>query len=482
MMKAVVFIHSAQAFSADRCPRDVVPPFFLMQTMGLVEQKGTAQTPFFDLGAGFCRRQDVFKAIASKDARIVVVSFSSQDMDQSLALCREIKQGRPDVVCIAAGHAATYCTGQVCHEGGPVDYAVRGEYPFVLSQVLEAELQSPGALESSVRDGSLYSPAGKDLSTLHIVEDIDSLPTVPRSRDEMEKYHNVTPIPLGKRLVWGRVFTTYGCPNACLFCTQTVRVTYGQRYRLKRVDRVIEEMQRLKGQGANIIEFMDDNFTTSRPHVAGLCEEIIKKDIGLPWGTHARIDEVDREMLALMKRAGCAYVRCGIESGSPGVLKTMQKTDRPSLWADRVRQFFEWTRELGVCSVAYVVLGAPGEKTEDVASTKELVLSVDPDIVKVHSFCAYPGSRAFEAQRPESPREGASARSHHGSYPSAEEAARWRDLESDFVRSVYLRPRYLLRHARRFSGFYLLNPRCTAPLLRYAGRIFRDALFRRRAS
>jgi len=459
-----------------------VPPFFLMQTIERVAQKGKTETVFFDLGVGPCLREDIVQEIMSKNVRIVVVSFSSNYIPESIALCREIKRRHEDVLCVAVGHAATYCTRQICGEGGPIDHAVRGEYPFVLSELIEAELESPGALGAYVRNGSVYSSGCGDLSILHIVKDVDSLPLVPRTKGEMDRYYNVTPLPLMKRLTWGRIFTTYGCPNGCLFCTQTVRATYGKQYRPRRADRVIEEISRLKEQGATIIEFMDDNFTSSRPHVIGLCEEIIKKNIGIPWGTHVRIDDVDHEMLDIMKRAGCVYVRCGIESGSPDVLKKMKKTDQPFLWGDRVRRFFEWTRELGLCTVAYVILGTPGEKERDVWTTKELVLSVDPDIVKVHSFCAYPGSGIFDAQRSKYSLEQLSAHSHHGFYLFHEEAELWADLESDLIRSVYFRPKYVLRHAWKFSGFYLLNPKCAAALMKYAGRIFGELFFRKQRS
>ncbi len=471
---AAVFIRSARTFREDPFPRDVMPPFFLMQTMRLIEKNANAEGILFDMAAGPVLTEEIIHSIVANRIRIAVISFDSSYIAPSLELCREIKQKYSDVICIAVGHAATYCTTDVCYENSPVDYAVRGEYQLILSELIEKETQSSGAIDQFVQHGLIYSCTANELSVLHIIEDVNVLPAIALDKQEQGTYYNVTPVPCMKKLIWGWIFTTYGCPNECVFCTQTVRLTYGNTYRLRQPEEVVKEIQLVQHDGANVVEFMDDNFTSSRNHVVALCEEMIKHHVTIPWGAHVRIDDADYEMLKLMKDAGCVYVRCGVESGSPRVIQALSKTADPLLWEKRVRQFFQWAKDIGLCTIAYVILGGPDEEKEDVLLTKKLILSVEPDIVKVHSFCAYPGAKVFDSKKLQCSSAELSELNHHGFYRLHDDSGLWEDLENDFLRSFYFRPKYMLDHILKFFGFYFYNPHCLFVLFQYARKVVSD--------
>jgi len=230
-------------------------------------------------------------------------------------------------------------------------------------------------------------------------------------------------------------------------------------------------MMQLKQNGANIIEFVDDNLTSVRSHVVDLCKAIIKNDLNIMWGTHVRIDEVDFELLSLMKNAGCVYVRCGIESGSSEIIEKIKKAKSADTWNEKASQFFNWTAELGIMTVAYLILGLPDEKMEDVAMTKDLILSVNPDIIKIHSFSPYPGTTIYDDLKLNTPPEELSTIFHHGSYASQKDSVAWQNLENDINRSFYLRIKYILKHAFTYSGFYLFNMHSTLVLIKYVIRI-----------
>ena len=65
-----------------------------------------------------------------------------------------------------------------------------------------------------------------------------------------------------------------------------------------------------------------DLFTINRDQVMGICDEMIKADLGLKFTCNSRVDYVDEELLQKMAQAGCDTISWGIESASEQILKT----------------------------------------------------------------------------------------------------------------------------------------------------------------
>ena len=57
------------------------------------------------------------------------------------------------------------------------------------------------------------------------------------------------------------------------------------------------------------------------------CEEILKRNIKIIWSlpNGVRIDKLDRELLVLMKEAGCVSMALGIESANQRILDLIKK-------------------------------------------------------------------------------------------------------------------------------------------------------------
>jgi len=473
------FVRIAEKLSKDCSPRDLVPPLFLMQTQQLIKERHSLASILLDQCIKNLSISDIAEKIFFKKCPIVVISTESNYIEETLELSSKIKKKLPRGICIVVGHAATYCTNQLVCDGSPIHYAIRGEYQILLSEIIEKISLSQKNMNSYINDGTLFSADCKKLSKINIISNIDDLPLVAYSQKDMRQYPNIIPLPLFKSLLWGRIFTTYGCPNRCTFCTQTIRMTYGSHYRRRAIDGVINDIIRLQQSGANIIEFSDDNFTSSKTHVKNLCNAIITHKIKVRWGTHVRADDVDYQTLSLMRKAGCLYIRCGVESGSPKILGEMMKTKNIDTWNEKVKDFFAWSKKLGITTIAYTIFGMPNERLEDVKKTKDLILAIEPDLLKTHSLCIYPGSKAYETMRNHALRKEQKKLSHHSSYAFHENAEKWQELENDLLRTYYFRIKYLAKHCAMFSGFYLCNLKCTIVLLRYVFRITKECFFKK---
>jgi radical SAM superfamily enzyme YgiQ (UPF0313 family) len=93
-------------------------------------------------------------------------------------------------------------------------------------------------------------------------------------------------------------------------------------------------------------------------------QRIIAEKIDLSWcaPNGIRLDSVDADLARLMKASGCFQVNVGIESGSPRILRQIQKHLSLDLAARSVRTL----RDAGLEVVGFFMLGFPGETRDDI--------------------------------------------------------------------------------------------------------------------
>jgi hypothetical protein len=95
--------------------------------------------------------------------------------------------------------------------------------------------------------------------------------------------------------------------------------------------------------GADSVQFYDMNFFLREDHARDLADRLAP--LNLRWWCEARIDTLSGysdETFAALRRAGCAMIFFGAESGSNWVLEEMQKqitTEQTLALASRIRQF-----------------------------------------------------------------------------------------------------------------------------------------------
>jgi radical SAM superfamily enzyme YgiQ (UPF0313 family) len=106
------------------------------------------------------------------------------------------------------------------------------------------------------------------------------------------------------------------------------------RFRARSIKDVIKELRiNIKKYNINNIMIYDDCFSANKERLYEFCKEIkaLSKEFGmeLKWHCQLIVNSVDREMLKIMKEAGCEMISYGFESFSPVVLKSMRKPITP---------------------------------------------------------------------------------------------------------------------------------------------------------
>ena len=88
-------------------------------------------------------------------------------------------------------------------------------------------------------------------------------------------------------------------------------------------------MRRLKYDfGAEHLWFADDIFGLKARGSGNLRKQVENLDAAVPFKMQSRVDLMTRDNVARLRRAGCAEVWMGAESGSQKILDAMEKGTR----------------------------------------------------------------------------------------------------------------------------------------------------------
>jgi len=170
------------------------------------------------------------------------------------------------------------------------------------------------------------------------------------------------------------VMTTRGCPFHCEFCSNAV---FGVSYRARSAASVLDEVEEALSYGFERIHFADDVFTLDRRRLMDICAEIKRRGLRFGWECLGRVDSVDAETAAAMKRAGCERIFFGIESGSDATLALMNKR----ITVEKAQRAVEAARSAGLSAGAFFILCYPGEDDETVLTTLRFATRLPLDYV-----------------------------------------------------------------------------------------------------
>jgi anaerobic magnesium-protoporphyrin IX monomethyl ester cyclase len=381
----VVLINPAQSGVVNprgRIYNRVWPPLDLATTAAWLEQDGIAVS-IIDANAEQLSPEDVAARVG--DADQVFVTSSSLDRWQCphldlrpfLAVVRAVRTRVP-AVFVMGSHgtvrpdALLEMTGATAVVRGEPEQTVREiASGRSLSEILGVTWRGAQGVVSQpdqhpVPMGTLLPPA------LHLLP--------------MDRYHYE---------VMGPHFTLFemsrGCASSCSFC---LLQTYGTGVRKKPLDAMLHEIHVAVTQfGVRHAYFIDLEFTVLRQQVIQLCEALIAAKLPLEWCCQTRLDLVDDELLALMKRAGCRLIHAGVEAGSDRVLSSTGK----ELTLDEVRDGMARIKRAGIDTACFFLLGLPGADVSDAEDLVRTAMALAPTYPLFHVVAPYPGTAMYDA-------------------------------------------------------------------------------------
>lgn len=284
-----------------------------------------------------------------------------------VSIARLIKKINPAVKVVLGGNHATSFSESIAREPA-FDFIVRGEGEITFHELCAHLLEKngdPGGIEGltfrNLKNEIITTPHRK------LIHDLDELPPPDYSLIDVAKYANpVNKSPYVMRYPLLGMMTSRGCPGKCVFCT--VKTVWGRSWRAKGAQKTVDEIELLvKKYGIREISFLDDSVSVNKQRWMEICNEIIKRKLNIKWTTPNGIAfwTLDREILKLMKKAGCYRITLGIESGNEETKKFIGKTYPLSQAGDVIK----YANRLGMWTICTNIIGFPYETREAIADT-----------------------------------------------------------------------------------------------------------------
>ena len=220
-----------------------------------------------------------------------------------------------------------------------------------------------------------------------MIENLDTLPFPARHLLPNNKYR----MPFFQDHPFATIIPTRGCPWPCTFC-RAGRV-WGRKIRTRSVSNILEEIEILRRDfGIRHIAFMTDSLTLNRKWAMEFFEGLIARKDPIDWICNSRVDAIDADLLVLMKRGNCRQVLYGLESGSQAILDASRK----GITLEQSERAIRLTREAGLQSMAYFILGLPGETADTIRETVRFAKRIAPDYVNFHIATPFPGTDLYD--------------------------------------------------------------------------------------
>jgi anaerobic magnesium-protoporphyrin IX monomethyl ester cyclase len=304
-----------------------------------------------------------------------------------------IKKIDPGIIVVAGGPHATVCPEEVLSDDN-CDYLLLGEAEESFDELIVA-LQKD--TEITAIDGLGWKAGGKLKINpkLKFNNELDSIPFPAYHLMELDKYFGLEASHGDRhKKRFCPIITSRGCPAKCTFCS-ACRV-WGNRYRMRSVDNVIEEMRLLKDRyGIEEIMFEDDNVTADAGRAKLLFSRMMEEGFDFVWDTPNGVGvwSMDEEMIDLMKKSGCVRLHFPVESGSKHVLKDVI---RKPLDLERVRELIKYCKKINLHHSMFLVIGMPGEKLSDMWESFRFAASCGCFSPHISVATPYPGTQLYE--------------------------------------------------------------------------------------
>ncbi|PIN69263.1 B12-binding domain-containing radical SAM protein [Candidatus Woesearchaeota archaeon CG11_big_fil_rev_8_21_14_0_20_43_8] len=364
------------------------PPTTLLQIATVLENEPENEMILLDSQADDLSFEIVRKKVSEVKPQIIIFPTSTMSFKEDAQTMRELKddavKDKRDLVILSYGSHVTFLPESSLLEDS-IDYIVMKEPEYILRDFVRAyrkgnDVSSIGGLGFRTSKGIKINPP------YPFIKDLDDMPFINREHIKMYAYFN----PLVRRLPWTTMVTSRGCPGRCNFCSSPS--FYGNVLRFRSAESVVNEMVVLYKMGYREIFFRDETFTAHRKRLVDICDLIIKKKLDMAWICNARVGNLDKKTMKIMKDAGCHTIKFGVESGVQEILNNIHK----GIDVNMTKKTFKWTHEVGLDTHAHTMVGCIGETSETVRRTIEFLKEIGPTTLTAGAFTPYPGTEIFE--------------------------------------------------------------------------------------
>ncbi len=366
-------------------PRHI--PHGLAIIANIIRKRMGITPEFLDINAYRYNEDQVRSIFRSMQFDVVLIGGQIPVYKRIIVYADIIKEINRNAVIIAGGSAAM-SVPELLLQNSKVDVVCAGEGEKVIVDLLE-ELKSNKLKNLKHIKGFYYKTDGEVffsgkpdmLSDLDLESDIPAYDLLP-----MEIYLANPIIGFGRDIDF---ISSRGCPFSCTFCYQP----WGSHFRAHSVSLIIDTLKYLKkNYGIDFVSFQDDEFMAQKSRVYEFCEQVSKHIPDLLWSCTGRVNLVKDDIVSVMRNAGCVSISYGFESGSPRMLKNMNKIAT----VEQMENVIRINRKYGMMLPVSFIIGMPGEDDGSCVETVEFCVRNKIPLKSIMFATPYPGTQLFE--------------------------------------------------------------------------------------
>jgi anaerobic magnesium-protoporphyrin IX monomethyl ester cyclase len=313
-------------------------------------------------------------ALTAQKPDVIGFSVTNPTRFSAMSLAGAAKKMLPHAVIVFGGPAATFMADHLMSACQALDFIVTGEGESACLALVKA-------LAENDRHAARKIP-GLVFRTDNALQNTGPGPLIP----DLDQLAHPSRYFALQHLAMSR-----GCPGTCTFCGSPK--FWGTRnVRFHSPDWFFAEIQTLAHKGISHFFICDDTFTMDRDRVIRLCQKIINADLSITWNAISRVDYVDPDLLAWMRKAGCIQISYGVESGSDAIKKRLGKPIANHL----AIQAFQHTAAHGIVPRAYFIYGSPGETRDTIQQSMDLLRQLAPLGAVFYMLVLFPGTRLYD--------------------------------------------------------------------------------------
>lgn len=329
--------------------------------------------------------EEFAREILANAPDIVGLSVLTYNFDIARDLSRAIKTESPKTLTVFGGYHPTSMP-QIVKDGN-IDVVVIGEGEYTFLELVK--MVATGGDFRSIKGIAYYDRKVVINRSRDYISDLNSLPWPLRTG--IFKSEGLLYPPVENQKGVAQVTYSRGCPYQCSYCNSPVM--QGKTVRWRSATNVVDEIQDLQDRfDIDLIYFTDLTFNVNKRKVIELSHEITDRKARINWFCGCRPDNMDAELIQIMKEAGCCRIHYGIESFDEKRLKTLKRFSN----IERIKKTLELTCFTGIISRGYLMIGYPWQTKEDLQITAHQLKSFAVDDLRISFLTPFPGTQLFE--------------------------------------------------------------------------------------
>lgn len=330
----------------------------------------------------------LIKLIEKEIPDILGISSYTLVMPFVAEFSRHFKAKHPEIPIILGGHNATHLPIETLDLIRSIDFLVRGEGEITFLELCK-KLSKGDKNFSTIEGISFRNNFGEIINTPNrpYIKNLDELPFV-----DFESF-----LYLPKHCTFNFQFSR-GCSGNCSFCSTHAMWKLPRYFSSEHCLKQIKLITKLYPEHG--LWFPDDNLFSNIQIGKEIISKLHKNFPDNEFNILSRVEVLSSDMINFLKENNVNSIFVGVESNNPKSLLFFNKTLRPDIYLNKVKNTIEQLNNKKIDMALAFIIGTPYENKEDIIQTKEFIIKTVDKFEYAYFMChpitLYPGTLLWD--------------------------------------------------------------------------------------